>query len=273
MFLESTPNWTCAASTPPLPPCRARYESVATDFLLGRSQPVRIVSCAWPAGQLEGPMSLLVDNQIRDRIADTSSLATDVVLKDFAGSDSKIQAASLDLTVGEIFIPGTDPNKPGGVNSPKQDHALRTGQTAVIVTKEELHLGDDLAGVGLPPASLSLKGLLMTNPGHIDPGYCGRLHLTVINMSRISFPLKRGDRIIRVVFIALAGTPSAAYNNRHPGASGPIITAQLLDDLSADFVDVERRSKKIAKRAVRNAGILATIVSLLIPFFVCLLTV
>jgi hypothetical protein len=85
-----------------LPAYWVRCEFVTTDFLLGRSQRVRLVSCAWPAGQLEGPMSLLVDNQIRDRIMQASSLAPGVVLTDFTGSESRIQAAPLDLTVGDI---------------------------------------------------------------------------------------------------------------------------------------------------------------------------
>ncbi len=178
-------------------------------------------------------MTLLVDNQLSKRIATEPPLATEVIAGDFDRIDGKIQAASLDLTIGSIFIPGSEPAKPGGANCPKLYHSLATGQTAIIVTKEELRLAPDLAGIGFPPASVSLKGLLMTNPGHIDPGYRGRLHLTVINMSSAPFSLKSGERIIRVLFIPLTQNPSAPYNARRGISSTQPITPQLLEDLSA----------------------------------------
>jgi hypothetical protein len=92
-------------------------------------------------------MSLLVDHQINQRLQPPHPLATNVPPDDFTGPASRIQAASLDLTVGAIFIPGTDSDKPGGANAPRSDYALNTGETAVIRTQETLNLGADLAGM------------------------------------------------------------------------------------------------------------------------------
>jgi hypothetical protein len=107
-------------------------------------------------------MSLLVDKQINERLTGTLPLATEVPTNDFTRGDSKIQAASLDLTIGAIYIPGADVGTPGSANSPLVEHSLASGQTAVIRTKETLDLGSDLAAICFPPAGLSLKGLLMT---------------------------------------------------------------------------------------------------------------
>jgi len=94
----------------------------------------------------------------------------------------------------------------------------------------------------------------MTNPGYIDPGYEGPLHLTVINMSRTPFPLATGSRIARVLFILpLSNKPDAPYNARHPQGRSPRIRSELLEYLSADIVNVRERAQQIAEDAVKRA--------------------
>ena len=202
-------------------------------------------------------MTLLVDHQIANRQTSPKPLATNVPADDCQKSDSKIQAASIDLTIGDIYIPGTDKDKPGGADTPLNNIVLNQGHTAVIRTKEELDLGSNLAGIAFPPAGVSLKGLLTTNPGHIDPGYQGPLHLTVINMSHEPFSLRQGDRIMRVLFIPLENPPEVPFDVRRPGPLNTPITSELLSRLSVDFVDVEKRAQKIAKGAVRRAQLWA----------------
>jgi deoxycytidine triphosphate deaminase len=218
-------------------------------------------------------MSILVDGQIRQRLGAASPLATNVSVEDFRKAWSKIQAASLDLTIGDIYIPGTEDDKPGGAYAPLREHALAQGHTAVIKTKEALDLGSDLAGIAFPPASISLKGLLTTNPGHIDPGYRGPLHLTVINMSRVPFSLKSGDRIIRVLFVPLSAQPEADYGARHRSGMLPSpITPELLGRLSVDFLDVEKRASRIADGAVTKAQYRAALIATGIPVLVAFIT-
>jgi deoxycytidine triphosphate deaminase len=187
-------------------------------------------------------MAVLVDHQIDQLLATTPPLATDVPRGDFVGPNSRIQAASLDLSIGDIFIPGADADKPGGLRSPHTKVSLREGRIAVIRTQETLAMPSNLVALGFPPSSLSIHGVLMTNPGQIDPGYHGPLHLTVINMSKEPLTLERGQRLIRLVFAQLADTPSADYRTRHPRkTSKPIITDELLQSLSIDFLNVEKR--------------------------------
>jgi len=213
----------------------------------------------------ERNMTVLVDHQIAARQNLAQPLATHVSANDFEAATSKIQAASMDLTIGEIYIPGTESNKPGGAQLPLREYPLGVGHTAVIRTKEVLHLSADLAGIAFPPASVSIKGLLMTNPGHIDPEYTGPLHLTVINMSDQPFSLREGDRIIRVLFLNLAAVPRASYHARHPDPLQPVITPTLLQKLSIDFVNVTKRAQTIAKGAVKKAQFSAVLISVIIP--------
>jgi len=103
-------------------------------------------------------------------------------------SDSPIQPSSLDLTIGEIFVP-PERVEPGCLlrSEALEDYSLSQGQTALVYTQEVIKLAGKIGAFGFPPASVSSRGLLMTNPGHIDPGFEGKLSFTVINMARDRF--------------------------------------------------------------------------------------
>jgi len=162
-------------------------------------------------------------------------------------ADSPIQGSSIDLRIGNIYLPGKKNKDLGGVENPKATHSLKTGHTVVVTTKEKLQLPDDIAGIGFPPSSVSFRGLLMTNPGHVDPGYEGVMRFTVINMGKEPYPLNRGDRIVRLLLFKLEAAAHAGWRTRHPeGSRQP--NEEEISRLSEDFVDVERRAKEIAKQ-------------------------
>jgi deoxycytidine triphosphate deaminase len=161
-------------------------------------------------------------------------------------ADSPVQGTSIDLRIGNIYLPGKKKNELGGVENPKSKHSLKTGQTAVVTTREKLQLPDDVSGFGFPPSSVSFQGLLMTNPGHVDPGYEGFMRFTVINMAKDPYELKRGDRIVRLLLFKLDAPVHAGWRARHPRGSR-LPSEEEITRLSEDFVDVNRRAKKIAR--------------------------
>ncbi|WP_431015994.1 dCTP deaminase [Bradyrhizobium pachyrhizi] len=175
---------------------------------------------------------------------------------------SPVKGASLDLTVGSIFSPGTARDAPGGLDVPLEELALMQGHTAVIETRETLRLSKGMAAIAFPPATVSMAGLLTTNPGHVDPGYEGPLHLTVINMGRLPFSLKRGERIIRLIIFELSGDVSA------PAPKKPAVTPTLLDRLSLDFLNIDERASAAAKKEVAAANIAKDIQAAKMTFYV-----
>jgi deoxycytidine triphosphate deaminase len=195
--------------------------------------------------------------------------------------DSAIQACSIDLHIGAIYLPGTKEKEPGQPST-KTDHVLRTGETAVVTTREKVRLPANVAAFGFPPSSVSFKGLLMTNPGHVDPGYVGRLRFTVINMAKDPFSLRAGDRIVRLLFFRLDGNVHKAWDERNEPeltATSPLQSPlgmfenpdpeqSEVNRLSKDFVNVEQRAKRIAKAqgAAWSLAITAA-VTLLVGFF------
>lgn len=202
-------------------------------------------------------MTVLRDLSISQTLQTNPPLATNVDVHDIGRKASQIQPSSLDLTVGKIFVPGTTPDELGGTNNPRDRINLQHGATAVIRTNEVLSLPHDLAAIGFPPSSVSLRGLLMTNPGHVDPGYSGTMSFTVINMGKETYQLKAGDPIVTLLFMKLDAAPTVPYSSLKKPTNNPSsgINEDLLGLLSADFMDIERRSEKKAVEVVRKAEI------------------
>lgn len=161
--------------------------------------------------------------------------------------DSPVQSSSIDLHIGNVYLPGKKEDEVGGIQNPRFDVELKTGETAVVTTREILHLPGDVAGLGFPPSRVSFKGLLMTNPGHVDPGYDGVMRFTVINMAKENYRLTRGAEIVTLLLFRMDKAAHSSWRKRHPeGSSLPGQAA--INRLSKDFVDVERRAKSIARK-------------------------
>jgi dCTP deaminase len=173
---------------------------------------------------------------------------------DIDGAQSPIQPASLDMSVGEVYVPDAKTGELGAVGSPQTaPYTLKPGHTAVITTLEALSVPPTHGAIGFPPTTISNNGILMTNPGHVDPGYVGPLTFTVINMGREPFELRRGDRIVTMLFFELTGgRPDKDYAERHPTSGSTRqqpVTQERMNRLAPDMLDVDRRVKEISNSA------------------------
>jgi deoxycytidine triphosphate deaminase len=213
----------------------------------------------------------LTDEEIETEARANPSLVKNLVVgPDAYAAESLIQPASLDLTIGAIYLPEADSGKPGSIGSPRKSYPLHPGQTAVVQTLEILTFPNDLAGIGFPPSSVSSRGILMTNPGHIDPGYSGTLEFTVINMGRESYELRVGDRIVTVLLFKLGRPCKQGWLSRRGGKAASGVTPEMLGALSKDFLDFDRRATKIAKgeeSKTRLWGLLVPVVVGFVAFF------
>jgi len=190
---------------------------------------------------------------------------------DWLDNKSLVQPCSLDLHIGAIYQPGVKAGKQGSAANPKYELVLKTGQTAIVGTEESIHLPSDYAAFGFPPSSnVSERALLMTNPGHIDPGFEGKLHFTVINMGRDDFVLRKTDQIVTLLVFKLDTAVAADYARRHAKLPGeapvdPIKRLQSnIDRLAPDFVDVQRRATGIVRKELRNASAIASVLGVIL---------
>jgi dCTP deaminase len=215
-------------------------------------------------------MRVLKDDELVPLVTGANPILTDHGYQDdWYARNSPIQPCSIDLTIGRIYLPGAKRDEDGGETAPTSSYHLKPGQTAIVATRETLHLRPNLAAFGFPPSSVSSQGLLITNPGHVDPGYVGQLRFTIINMSSQSYPLQRGREIVTLLVIELSGDSHRDWPSRGNQAS-PIGQANI-DVLSSDFLDVERRAKEITDQAVTNATFRAVGISAIVPILVAII--
>lgn len=182
------------------------------------------------------------------------------------GPQSPVQASSIDLHVGAILVPGAKEGELGSTSKPRNEFALGLGHTVVIVTKEELNLPGNLAAFGFPPSRLSSRGLLMTNPGHVDPGFKGKLRFTVMNIATESITLREDDSIVTLLFFPLSDNATADYSTRNNLAEpvkGP--TQEKVNCLSMDFLDVSSRADVAATKVVKDAEFRAKLWAIGVP--------
>ena len=177
---------------------------------------------------------------------------------------SPVQPCSLDLHIGDIYLPGIKPGKPGSAGKPKTQFVLKTGQTAIVSTKESIHLPSDYAGIGFPPSQVSARALLMTNPGHVDPGFRGPLQFTVINMGREDYILQTKALIVTLLIFKLGTQVDANYADRRSGQVVTAIEQSNIDALSPDFVDVQNRATHIARKTLGYTTVGATVLALIL---------
>jgi len=139
--------------------------------------------------------------------------------------------------------------------------SLNQGETAVVETHEYLRVPNTLAGIGFPPSSVSRDGLLMTNPGHVDPGFRGRLKFTVINMGKKPIELAAGKPICTLLFFRI-NAPEYAYDKLdNTDKPQPPSDSSLLRKLSKDFLEFDRRIKTEVSKGVAAAQIITPIIA------------
>ena len=184
---------------------------------------------------------------------------------DWFSESSPIQPSSIDLHIRGIFVPGTPIERRGSEKFPYEKYSLEPGKTVMVDTSETLHMPSDLAGIGLPQSRMAVKGILMTNPGHIDPGYTGQLSFTLINMSNENYILHKGDSIFTILFLTLSSSCQQDLNIRKGGAtSNGGVRQDNLNLLSKEFMNVEQRAKDTIRREGIVIGICISAIASLI---------
>jgi dCTP deaminase len=190
-------------------------------------------------------MALLLDHDLRNLVAATPPRL--VIGVDLRNLDKQVHGCAVELRIGGIFRPGQEPPKRGSAQSPRREVVLMEGETAVVETLESFELDDSHTAIVLPVSSVSIRGLLMTNPGHVDPGFHGPLHVTVINMGREPYYLKKGERLLRALIFNLG------KNVTSPTRATTPFDDETLNRLSPDFLSVNSRVADAAKREIESA--------------------
>ena len=132
--------------------------------------------------------------------------------KKYIPKKNQIQPASVDLKIGIIFRKEQRLSENTSVESvtkydePGKTIELAPGEIVTVLTQEMIKLPDNIAGTLFPPNSLSVQGVLILNPGHVDPGYFGRVTVRLINFKEANLPLTVGETIFTMTLEKLVET-------------------------------------------------------------------
>jgi deoxycytidine triphosphate deaminase len=104
----------------------------------------------------------------------------------------------LRATIGTIFREDQILRAEGG--RANERIIIEPGEIVSVLTLEELNLPGDVAATAFAINSQSREGLMVLNPGHVDPGFRGPLSVKAINLRKVPLSIAGGDKIFTVIF-------------------------------------------------------------------------
>lgn len=151
---------------------------------------------------------ILSDIEIRKEIE-----AGHVVIKPF--DEKMLEPASYDLKIGKDVAtipkngePRIDLEKEGFV-------LIQPYAPAVVWAMEHLELPLNLAGRFGLKSGLSRRGLYGSVGPQVDPGFRGKLSITLFNLTPTSIPLNYGDAFLSLELHRLSSQPSKGYTGEY----------------------------------------------------------
>ncbi len=169
------------------------------------------------------------------------SIAKNLLLSNF-DRRSSFQPGSLDLHVGEIYLPDAK----GSGRKMRKTTNIKPGEMALIKTLEKCDFPPYIGGICVAPSSLSLEGVLIMNTGHIDPCFTGELYFTIVNLGKKDKEIRASDIIATMLL----------YKYSNPLDLERFKTDTNVDDilprLSSSFMNYEETlDKKITNASLR----------------------
>lgn len=167
--------------------------------------------------------------------------------------NSALEAASIRLRVGTIFQLDRDIDDKNKLIKQPGDTIIKEGGVVLVLTAEEIDFDANIAGIMTPKSGgMAERGILITNTGHVDPGYKGFLRFVVINMGHEPFCLRKGDIIAKLMMFKLAISAKPTWSDMHDPISAP--DSQSVRPLGYDFLNIERRAAVIAEQKAKDVA-------------------
>lgn len=119
----------------------------------------------------------------------------------------KIRGSSYDLRIGTFFLKDSvERSNIISIEKEKDfDEIIKILPSDIItfLTLETVTIPNHICGTVFPINKLSSTGLLILNPGHIDPGFSGPISICAINLSKDIIYLSLKDPIFTIIFDTL----------------------------------------------------------------------
>lgn len=152
------------------------------------------------------PPGIMVDRQIRFA-KDNAFLTIDPF------SEESLSSATYDLGIGDTAIVSTR-NAPLDLSRERR-LLLEPFSTALVFTDEILKLSNWISGRIGPRSNLLQHGIFVSAGPQIDPGFSGRLFVTLINITEQPFAINYRSRFLSIEFHVLSERPEKPYHGEH----------------------------------------------------------
>lgn len=146
---------------------------------------------------------VLVKQDIEAAIDNNSGLLKDAIKEN-------LRACSYDLRIGTIFKDGQVIN--GNHPDANLQIIIKPGEIISMLTLEEVKLPNNVMASVFPINAQSSRGLLVLNPGHIDPGFQGAISVKVLNLRKVDLALSRKAPIFTIIFEELPKSTASPYS-------------------------------------------------------------
>jgi deoxycytidine triphosphate deaminase len=137
-------------------------------------------------------MSVLIKAELIELAKNHELLGTDY-------AENNFEPCSYDLRMGTAFqhekIYRKNKSNEGFTNT----IVIKPSEIVTFLTLEIIKIPNDCIGTVFAINSLSSTGLLILNPGHIDPGFKGPISICAINLSKEERRISIGDKIFTLV--------------------------------------------------------------------------
>jgi len=167
---------------------------------------------------------ILVDNQIREGV-ETGKIG----IENF--SYESLQPASYDLRIGPlIYTPLSEtPDKPIDLSTNGGFFRLPPYGNVILMTYETLILPKNMIGRFGLKSGFARRGLFASTGPQVDPGYKGKLFISLLNLVPRSHILNYKETFLTIEFHTLEKEPDKSYEG--PYQSMEDINSEILEDL------------------------------------------
>jgi len=145
---------------------------------------------------------MMTDSEIRETMAQQALL-----IKPF--EPKRLEPASYDLRAGRVLVA-----RRGIIDLNKEPVVLRQGEWAEIESLEVVELPLNIAATVGVRSSLTRRGLDWFSGPQIDPGYKGKIYISVFNASVVPIDLSYGMSFATLTFFRLAREASRPYDGK-----------------------------------------------------------
>jgi dCTP deaminase len=132
----------------------------------------------------------------------------DISVEPFDEKD--LEPSSYDFRIGRALIAGR------GV-AEKNDFPLflKPGDWVEIESLEIVKISQKIGVIIGMPSGMSRKGILAFSGMHIDPGYRGKIFITLFNPSSDTYEIEHGQKLCTAMFFKFDKIPSKAYGGKY----------------------------------------------------------